>query len=32
MLADEMRLARQKAVTNGTRNYISPYGANQNQY
>ena len=33
ILADEMRLARQKAVANGTRNYIyTQYGAGQNQY
>ena len=33
LLADEMRLARQKAVTNGTRNYIyTQWGAGQNQY
>ena len=32
-LAEEMRLARQKAVTNGTRNYVyTQYGTNQNQY
>jgi len=33
LLADEMRLARQKAVANGTRNYFyTQYGTNQNQY
>jgi prepilin-type N-terminal cleavage/methylation domain-containing protein len=33
VLADEMRLARQKAVANGTRNYIyTQYGTGQNQY
>jgi prepilin-type N-terminal cleavage/methylation domain-containing protein len=33
LLADEMRLARQKAVANGTRNYIyTQYGTGQNQY
>ena len=33
ILAEEMRLARQKAVTNGTRNYVyTQYGASQNQY
>jgi len=31
ILADEMRLARQKAVANGTRNYIY-CGVNPNQY
>jgi len=33
LLSEEMRLARQKAVTNGTRNYlITMQGANQSQY
>jgi prepilin-type N-terminal cleavage/methylation domain-containing protein len=33
MIADEMKIARQRSVTNGTRNYIATgYGANQTQY
>ena len=33
VLRNEMRLARQKAVTNGTRNYVYfQYGTNYNQY
>jgi prepilin-type N-terminal cleavage/methylation domain-containing protein len=32
-LADEMRLARQKAVSNGTRNYVyTQWGVTQNEY
>jgi len=32
-LADEMRMARQKAVSNGTRNYVyTQWGAAQSQY
>src|SRR5438045_1593395 len=32
-LRDEMRMARQKAVTNGTRNYVYfQWGSNQSQY
>ena len=33
VLAEEIRLARQKAVTNGTRNYVyTQWGATQSQY
>jgi len=33
VLAEEMRLARQRAVTNGTRNYVyTSYGTPQTQY